>query len=1832
MLESIYKPFRIRSKDYFIRYPLGSEGYLAGAFLASTNEPAEEKVVIKILHPHIFAALLGKHSAEQGSPDKLVSDFVREAIILNELEKNGIGEGVMLRGVSIGLKNLELIDEMREDIEVLCLNYPAAAYTEFPLFLIDFFSGSDKDHKLLVESLEASKSLLENPNIGLPFLALEYVGDGYDDLDNLLDKGKLTLQSKLLIAQHFAHLLSKIHSIGIAYQDFKENHIFWYDEKMKIKVIDWNEASQKATNEQKQKDLREFGKLLYELFVGRKYIGKGISADVRIDEDVPGTTFMIMSGGEHVTLDFGESGWRLPFVLRLLIEELISASEKGRYRNTEVLLDDLKNPGLIEWLSTNPIEPDFLKQAGRKADAKRSLAQKAFIAADYESARNLLLESLFYSPSLVALALFLELIFLQRGEIAPLTICKNVRELLENDEYKLALSQLDNNDYPEFRALYQIVNDLETLLKSADDHLNAGNFLEAKDSYLHALTIDYQCKKARNGWYSSNEIAGLFQSADEALRKNQFEQATIILDELKGRLPSNSATDSFERKIKYGRHYQRALINEKNERFDIAIEELQQALHFQSTLEAQELFQKISRAGSLQASLQKQLDDDNYEEARNEVDQLLKLYPESQSFQAVAQRVLVGRNEYNTAKESLEDAAKLVRGWKLEDARHRLNQARQRIASSNFTSPSILLFREQIDLQITQIDRVSRLQQALNGALANGEFAMALDVIDEISTIGLEIEVANIRQKISELKSRVDQVHVARENGRYDEALRELENIEESTPATNFLQRLKDLILSEKDVREEAGSRLEEGRSLAQSGEWERALISYQSAVEVISKIDLVEKQELKRLNTNIDINIRWANDALEAYRAAEHAFESGDLADALAKLNSIPEKLTTSPRVEKLRLVFRNAKDEINSLKGTVLDLKAAFTAGDLDAASKSIAKLPGNLAWKYSKQFYEEQGVAKLRAVISDVKIHLEAAQSAFERGNLELSNFELDQAADFWPECRDIKAMRSRFHEQDALAKEAVRIRNEIQQQVANSEYEHALELLLRLLERNPSDNQLQVEISDIREEAKLYQYGVKEFRKIRKQSQIDDEMILKLDQLKRRLSPLESKADQNRVRVKELFKAIDDLLYQHGLKLTEALSLDLLKANRGKKYKHALEIINRLSQITGITQVKPSSEIIAVASNLTDRAKAISVAREHLISFELLESKNALSSLDVDDDSETQSLSIQLERLLAFEHAILSKDFDLALATYQSLRKEYSSDPIIKSLDEIAQACIALLQPGGAKLAEQAYKVRSDFSQLIATRPTRIANYMNALLEAIEQQVRVEEHIENLIQSEQYDEAQKLLLDPTIPNKRIFLLQTKINNALSTKISSLKVAARAAQERKDYGTAYGLYSDVLRYANETEREVIEGQLRELDSLRTREILEKTQIAEDKLKTAQDVYRKLQLWWKLDLVEGFNKNKEIPVLDVARNMLYTINQLLREALNLNPNNSAISKLQGEVAQFESKLNTMSDIFVVIDSISYIKAWSIAAPLGERPLIINLIVSRRIKEKIFGIKKSVRELIERGKSLIGISHIAANQSIHNSHDLSEGVDRDLVKQTSESAGIPRPKINLIGITAIVVILVLIGLAVRTPALKFLQSPMAVPTEEPTGTPTYTFTPKIPTNSPTTIPSETPTPFQPLVIGLPRVIGIRIYNDQTLSVVAFTLGKDERIVLCGYDQVLDRYSLVRESIATCNETVYWANAVDIKIGEVLSPQIGIAKTQLAIWDPKNPGNSLEGQFLFDKIPVLICKVSNTGTTLLFSYNNCSDPTGWVAETYMRTLVEVPGSQVPDTPTIIPPP
>ncbi|MCL4857725.1 MAG: hypothetical protein KJZ55_10740, partial [Flavobacteriales bacterium] len=93
-------------------------------------------------------------------------------------------------------------------------------------------------------------------------------------------------------------------------------------------------------------------------------------------------------------------------------------------------------------------------------------------------------------------------------------------------------------------------------------------------------------------------------------------------------------------------------------------------------------------------------------------------------------------------------------------------------------------------------------------------------------------------------------------------------------------------------------------------------------------------------------------------------------------------------------------------------------------------------------------------------------------------------------------------------------------------------------------------------------------------------------------------------------------------------------------------------------------------------------------------------------------------------------------------------------------------------------------------------------------------------------------------------------------------------------------------------------------------------------------------------------------------------------------------------------------------------------------------------------------------------------------------------------------------------------------------------------------------------------------------------------------------------------------SIATCNETVYWANAVDIKIGEVLSPQIGIAKTQLAIWDPKNPGNSLEGQFLFDKIPVLICKVSNTGTTLLFSYNNCSDPTGWVAETYMRTLVE----------------
>ena len=48
-----YQPFRINQKEYFIKQKLGVDGYYAGAYLATTDDTAQDSVVIKIFHPHL---------------------------------------------------------------------------------------------------------------------------------------------------------------------------------------------------------------------------------------------------------------------------------------------------------------------------------------------------------------------------------------------------------------------------------------------------------------------------------------------------------------------------------------------------------------------------------------------------------------------------------------------------------------------------------------------------------------------------------------------------------------------------------------------------------------------------------------------------------------------------------------------------------------------------------------------------------------------------------------------------------------------------------------------------------------------------------------------------------------------------------------------------------------------------------------------------------------------------------------------------------------------------------------------------------------------------------------------------------------------------------------------------------------------------------------------------------------------------------------------------------------------------------------------------------------------------------------------------------------------------------------------------------------------------------------------------------------------------------------------------------------------------------------------------------------------------------------------------
>ena len=191
---STYLPFRINSKDYFIQKKLGADGYFASAFLAATDNSLSDSLVIKVLHPHIlYSAIADRDSAIKSKSMELVAEFASEVILLSFLEKDGVEAAVKLRGIPRTLADLIEDQEKKVEIRRLSLGLPAEPYKHFPDFVPDYFDGEATERQKLDSCAEDLKRWLATTGIGIPYLAMEFVSEPYQNLVELLTKKEFDL-------------------------------------------------------------------------------------------------------------------------------------------------------------------------------------------------------------------------------------------------------------------------------------------------------------------------------------------------------------------------------------------------------------------------------------------------------------------------------------------------------------------------------------------------------------------------------------------------------------------------------------------------------------------------------------------------------------------------------------------------------------------------------------------------------------------------------------------------------------------------------------------------------------------------------------------------------------------------------------------------------------------------------------------------------------------------------------------------------------------------------------------------------------------------------------------------------------------------------------------------------------------------------------------------------------------------------------------------------------------------------------------------------------------------------------------------------------------------------------------------------------------------------------------------------------------------------------------------------------------------------------------------------------------------------------------------------
>jgi serine/threonine protein kinase len=987
----------INNKKYSVEKQLGTPGLFASAFLLNGDM---EKIVVKFIHPSWLK--------NTNTEIELIGKFVRESIILSYLEEKGISDAVKLKGVSFGCVNYALPED-REHVQRLANRYACEkADVDFLLHLLEVAEGDINNEKGFISSKQELERIAAE---GFPYLALEYIDDNYESLRQLTsERNTLDTGESIEICFQFLNMLRHIHTLNIAYLDIKEDHIFWNGKN--IKVIDWNASALKndpldsrdledLLSKQKQ-DVDSFAKIMYHLFSTREYValaGNGTSWSSAIT-----LANVLAHSDSDTSLQFWGRENLIPFSIQAILEKGLSQNPEKMYKDSVSMFADIEmaRTSFREWGDARRLSLDLIMHLSQKAEGKRAQGIPLLKNNLYADALVKFKEALFFTPSFVSLTYYMESLLRANEHNVTAGEMAFARSVLEDSEYASAIEALKKN---KSRELYQFSRALENmmiLLSQAQSHKNNGNVESAIDAYINVLANDSQCKLAKEGLEALITQQNVILKIRNAIENEQIDVAKHLILEIPSNLKNSPALQDLESEIQFQQYYKRAQINFQNDRFALALEDVDRALQVKFAFDANELRKKLSDLVEYEKKVESEFDEyGDYEQIIAWLKIMEDLSPNSQKIADLRSRASNERAIYQSINSLFIEASE--KNTDLTAARKSLKEALGKF-DNELKNKAFSNIKHKVKTAYDKVNHSLTLYTQFEDALSELDFKKALSFSYQINKdIDDQTNKANrVFQRIEACRSRGEYAEIHDLLGEF-KSIDVIKNIQNRSNIDNFLLSVS----AEYDLYNKTISSIQRGIDKLEDGSWDEAEVAFQSAV----------------ASANEGVNIEYLSRSRS--QAYEHYETFLEFKTFLSKVHSLPEVETRIYNLEKcLEIYPKNEK----------LQTKLA------DAKQQKEDQQRGEEILSEIRKLYKDQNGIQalfektnslseaLKSKIGDIVVNVEQLYKYFTEAEKSLREGKYFEAGQFvklfrekWPNSKDLEDINNHIAQYERKQKE-------------------------------------------------------------------------------------------------------------------------------------------------------------------------------------------------------------------------------------------------------------------------------------------------------------------------------------------------------------------------------------------------------------------------------------------------------------------------------------------------------------------------------------------------------------------------------------------------------------------------------------------------------------------------------------------------------------------------------------------------------------------------------------------------------------------------------------------